>query len=166
MVDREIEEQIGGGDLWHDALEGGVRLDGGGPLDPTAITAADHADLPVRPALLGDPINRVVAVLALVSERDPLAVALITAPRVLNDVYVTAPGPPFACEFREVFPAVWRSLEDCGIFAILGRADNFGDEFYAIAHFDPDALLGLRLHRGLAQLRVERGRVYQKGIIA
>src|SRR5262245_20967859 len=154
MVDREIEEQIGGGDLWHDALEGGVRLDGGGPLDPTAITAADHADLSVRPALLGDPINRVVTVLALVSEGDPLAVALITAPRVLNDVYVTAPGPPFACEFREVFPPIWRSLEDGGIFSVIGGPDDVGDEFYAVAHLDLDAPLSLRLHHRLAQLRM------------
>src|SRR5262247_1546738 len=160
MVNREIEERVRRRDLRHDALERGVRLDGGGPLDPTAITAADHADLSVRPALLGDPINRVVTVLALVSEGLPLAVALITAPRVLNDVYVTAPAPPFACEFREVFPAIWRSLEDGGIFAILGWANNVGDEFYAITHFDLDALLGLRLHRGLAQLRVERSRVH------
>src|SRR5215831_10905515 len=131
-----------------------MRFDGGGPLDPSAVTAADHADLSVRPALLGDPINRVVTVLALMSEGDPLAVALVASARVLNDVYVTAPGPPFACELRKVFPSIRRSLEDGGIFSVVVGPDDVGDEFHAVAHLDLDALLSLRLHHRLAQLRM------------
>src|SRR5262245_13287468 len=140
MVNRKIEERVRRGDLRHNALERRMRLDRGGPLDPTAVTAADHPDLSIRPALPANPINRVVTVFPLMNEWRPLAAALIAAARVLNNVGVTALRPPFAREFREVFPAIRSSLEDGGIFTIVGRADNFGNEFDSISHFDLDAL--------------------------
>src|SRR5262245_12169136 len=166
MVDRKIEERVRRRDLRHYALERGMRLDRGGPLDPTAVTTADHADFSVRPALLCYPIDGVVTVLALVDQRRPLAAAFIASARVLNDMRVTAPGPPFAREFRKGLPAIRRSLEDHGVFAVIGRSDYVGDKLHAVAHLDLDAILGLRLHRGLAQLGIERRCVYQKGFMS
>src|SRR5215475_10406168 len=99
MVNREIEERVRRRDLRHDAFERGMRFDSGGPLNPTTVTAADHADLSVRPALLCDPFNRVVTVLTFVDQRRPFTSALIAPASFLNDMRITAPGPPFACEF-------------------------------------------------------------------
>src|SRR5688572_14412160 len=100
MIYREVEKRIGGRDLRHDAFERRVGFDRGRPLHESGVTAANHSDIPVRPALFRDPIDRVMTVFAFVHERLPLAVAVIASSHVLSDVHVTTLGPPLASQLR------------------------------------------------------------------
>src|SRR5688572_23238810 len=96
-------------DLRHDAFERGGRVGSRGPLHPTDVTAADHADLAIRPGLFGDPSDRVVAVLAFVDEWLPRSFTVVAPAHVLCDQHITARGPPCAVDGRR-FATVRRAF--------------------------------------------------------
>ena len=62
----------------------GRSLGRGKVLHQTQIRLADHADLTVRPRQAGRPLNRVVAVSALMDKRIKLALRTKTTPGVLD----------------------------------------------------------------------------------
>src|SRR5262245_13237371 len=96
-------------DLRHDAFERERSVGSRGPLNPADITRAEHADLTVRPRLLGDPSDRVVAVLAFVDKWLPQSSTVVASAHVLRDQHISARGPPCAVEGR-LFATVRRAF--------------------------------------------------------
>src|SRR5687767_5462327 len=165
MIYRKVEKRIRGRDLRHDAFERRVGFDRGRPLHESDVATANHSHIPVRPALFGDPIDRVVTIFALVHEGLPLAVAVVASAHVLCDVHVTTLGPPLASQLRQNFAAIWRALEDDRMFGITSGTHNIGDELDSVAHFYLDGLLSPRGHYRLTQFRMKRRRINQEAFM-
>ncbi len=73
-----------------DRLEGGMAGRHRRPLREAVVAVAPHADIAVRPGLLRDPLDRVVAVGNLVDERDRLALGAEAPAHVLRHEGVAA----------------------------------------------------------------------------
>ena len=81
---------VGDRDARDDRLQRGVPGGHGGPLREAVVAVAPHADVAVRPRLLRDPLDRVVAVVDLVDEGDRLALGAELAAHVLGDERIAA----------------------------------------------------------------------------
>ena len=88
----EPAEQVGHGHARHDRLQRGVPGGDRRPLGVAVVGVAPHADITVRPGLLGDPLDRVVAVVDLVHERVHLTARPELAAHVLRQERVAALG--------------------------------------------------------------------------
>src|SRR6185436_2366413 len=96
---------------------------------------------------------------------NPFTRAFVSSAHVLNYVNVTALRPPLTLELRQDFSAVRRPFKYGGMFSIVSRPDNVGDEFHAVAHFYMHAFLGFGLHCRLTQFGIKRTWIYQERFI-
>src|SRR3954469_19619025 len=78
------------GDNRRNGLQMGIVQQCDFPLHNAEIRAADHPDFTVRPGLRGDPVERVIAVEALLRKRAEYAVRAVAAADVLDHDGVAA----------------------------------------------------------------------------
>ena len=98
------------------------------------IRAADHSNSSVRPGLLGDPVQRVVAVWAFLPENVELAFGSIAAAHILQHHRVAVVQERRIAERQVGSLSVRRSHQERGIAADTGGMENIGIEMDAVAH--------------------------------
>ena len=157
----EPAEQVGHGHARHDRLQ--RRVPGGDrrPLGVAVVGVAPHADVAVRPGLLRDPLDRVVAVVDLVHERVHLAPRPELAAHVLGQERVAALGEVARDERHPAVAAVLvvgQPHQHRRPRALPVRQVDVGGQLDAVAH-RRHVLLGARVERGrLERLDLDRHR--------
>src|SRR5262245_23908117 len=119
------------------------RFQRGLPLHVPEIGRSLHPDLAIRPWLPGCPLDRIVAVFLLVTERVPLAFRLMPPPHILKYKYVAASRKEYGrgVGLRKSFCAVWRSRHQRRIFPFAHRTVHVRIEHSSVSHRNRDMIL-------------------------
>ena len=147
-------DEVGAGHSRDDGLQCRMPARDRRPLRVAVVGVAPHADGAVRPGLRGYPVERVVAVLDLVHERQRLALGAELAAHVLHDERVAAVGHERGdLRHERVAGAlvVGKPHEDGGQAGRTRRKIDVGGQPRAVAHGD-HRLLRPGIERGGLQV--------------
>ena len=123
------------------------------PLHDSHIGSAQHADLPVRPGLSRDPVQRVIAVAWFLCQRIESAFGLVPPAHVLDDHAVTVIHKETVVRRQIITFVVRRAHQDHGKPCGIRRKENIRGELHAIPHRNPyvQAFDDFRRGRGLSE---------------
>src|SRR5262245_10964922 len=106
------------------------------PLHDPPIGATDHADLAVAPGLGGDPVERIVAIGALLMEWIELAFRRVAPADVLHHHDVSAIDESLVAGRDRHTLVVWSALEDHWRAQFSRGKEYVGGQAHSVAHRD------------------------------
>src|SRR5712691_9379664 len=118
-----IVVDAGGREIGKDGYQVRRRLQGRLPLHVSEIRSPLHSHLAVRPRLLGRPLDRIVTVFLLVSERIPFAFRFVPSAHILENEHIAPARKEYGRGIGvwKSFRAVWRARHQHWILSLTYR---------------------------------------------